>query len=206
MRKNVYKLIREKIIHLEFKPGDPLNEKKLAAKFEVSRTPVREALHRLSVEGLVTITPNLGARVADMNFRDFRELIELRLILERGAAHLAAKNADDGHVRSLERLYDQIKSNPTTDLNQLNDYDFEFHRIIQSAAGNKLLKKQMDIVQIKFSWVMRLNAYRPKMFIRKLPQIAEAMKQKNAALLEQLLVDHVEFFVENLKKETWEIF
>jgi len=75
MSNNVCNELRERIVRLYYRPGDSLNEKKLAEEFGVSRTPIREALIRLSAENLVTIIPNSGTRVSDINLIDFQQLI-----------------------------------------------------------------------------------------------------------------------------------
>jgi DNA-binding GntR family transcriptional regulator len=202
MRQNIYVLIRDRIIHQDFKPGDPLNENKLASEFQVSRTPVREALHRLSSEGLIAITPNLGARVADVNLRDFRELIEFRIILERGAARLVSRNATEKDMEAMAQLGHKLESEQTRDLDRLTDLDTEFHLIIRQATHNRLLQKQMEVIQIKFTWVMRLIGYRPELIMVRIPDFIEAMQQHDADRLEHMLVEHVEYFVERLRQET----
>lgn len=206
MRQNIYALIRDRIIHRDFRPGDPLNENKLAEEFQVSRTPVREALHRLSSEGLVTITPNLGARVSDINLRDFRELIEFRIILERGAARLVARNATEKDLEAMAQLHHKLESEQTQDLDRLTDLDTEFHLIIRQATHNRLLQRQMEVIQIKFTWVMRLINYRPELMMVRVPDFIEAMQKHDADRLEHMLVEHVEYFVERLRQETMKNF
>lgn len=206
MRQNIYTLIRDRIIYQDFKPGDPLNENKLAEEFQVSRTPVREALHRLSSEGLIAITPNLGARVADVNLRDFRELIELRIILERGAARLVSRNATEKDIEAMAQLQRKFESEETKDLNRLTDLDTEFHLIIRQATHNRLLQRQMEVIQIKFTWVMRLINYRPELIMVRVPDFIEAMQQHDADRLEHMLVEHVEHFVEKLRQEAMKNF
>ena len=200
MRKNIYGKIRNRILHLKMKPGEPLNEEKLAKKLQVSRTPVREALHRLSSEGLVTITPNLGARVSEVNLRNFRELIEFRIILESGAGQLVAKNSTEEDIRAMMQLHDTIQSERTEDLDRLTDFDLEFHSIIRKATHNQLLEKQMEIIQIRFIWLMRFLNYRPKLMMVKIPDFIESMKQRDAENIECMLVEHVESFVESIKQ------
>ena len=104
MREDICNVIRNDIVHLKLKPGEPLNEIRLAKELQVSRTPIREALRRLASEGLVTVTPNVGARVSEINLRDFRELIEYRIILERGVAHLVAANLTEDDLRAMRHL------------------------------------------------------------------------------------------------------
>jgi DNA-binding GntR family transcriptional regulator len=206
MRKDIFSLIRNDIVHLKIKAGEPLNEIRLAKEFQVSRTPIREALLRLASEGLVTTTPNLGARVSEINLRDFRELIEFRIILERGAGHLIAINSTADDLRAMRQLYDKIQSENTEDLDRLTDLDSEFHFIIRRAAHNPLLEKQMEVIQIKFTWLMRSYHYTPTFVFIKIPDIIEAMDQRNSKALERMLVQHVEYFVDRLREETMKKF
>ena len=95
MKDDIADIIRKKILEFHYQPGEMLNEVELAGDLNVSRTPVREALIRLSSENLVTIRKGSSARVSEINIRDFQKLIEYRLILERGAARLTAAKATD---------------------------------------------------------------------------------------------------------------
>src|SRR6478735_6757018 len=87
-----YEYIRGKILGGTFPPGSALMTEALSVEIKVSRTPVREALHKLKAEGLVSISPRLGASVKKMDVKEFREMCELRLALEGHAAGLAALN------------------------------------------------------------------------------------------------------------------
>ena len=202
MRADIASLIRNDIIHLKFSPGDPLNENKLAEEFHVSRTPVREALRRLSIEGLVTITPNLGARVSEINLRDFQELIEFRIILERGSARLIARNATEADIQAMKQFNAKIQSEKTKDLDMLTDLDSEFHRLCRQAAHNQLLANNMAMIQTKFTWVMRMISYKPELFMIEMPDFIHAVESRDEAFLEKILVRHVEYFIESMRKET----
>jgi DNA-binding GntR family transcriptional regulator len=206
MRDDIADLIRNDIIHLRFRPGDPLSENRLAEEFQVSRTPIREALRRLSLEGLVTITPNHGARVADINLRDFRELIEFRIILERGLARLIARNATASDIADMKQLNEKIQREKTDDLDRLTDFDTEFHRLCRQAAHNRLLEDHMAMTQIKFTWVMRMISYRPEILMVELPNFIKAMENCDEATLARILVEHVEYFIENMRRETVKAF
>ena len=206
MREDICDLIRNDIVHLKLKPGEPLNEIRLAKELQVSRTPIREALRRLATEGLVTVTPNVGARVSEINLRDFRELIEFRIILERGAAHLVAANSTEDDLRAMRQLLAKTQSKKTENLDRLTDLDSEFHFFIRRAAHNQLLEKQMEVVQIRFTWLMRSYHYRPHFVLIKIPDIIDAMEDRNAEALERMLVEHVEHFVDRLREETMKKF
>jgi DNA-binding GntR family transcriptional regulator len=97
-----YDFIRRKIINGEYPPGFPLLTETLSAEIKVSRTPVREALHKLKGEGLVNISPRLGASVMKMDVKDFRETCELRLALEGHASGLAALNHSQNDLREIK--------------------------------------------------------------------------------------------------------
>ena len=206
MREDICNVIRNDIVHLKIKPGEPLNENRLAKELQVSRTPIREALRRLAAEGLVTVTPNVGARVSEINLRDFRELIEFRIILERGVAHLVALNSTADDLWAMRQLLIKAQSEKTGDLDKLTDLDSEFHYIIRRAAHNQLLEKQMEVIQIRFTWLMRSYHYKPQFVLIKIPDIIKAMEVRNAETLERLLVEHVEHFVDKLKEETMKKF
>jgi DNA-binding GntR family transcriptional regulator len=206
MKKDITGIIRNDIIHLRFKPGDPLSENRLAEEFKVSRTPIREALHRLSLEGLVTITPNLGARVSDINLRDFQELIEFRIILERGLARLVARNATGADIQAMEQLHKRIQREKTDDLDKLTDFDTEFHNICRQAGHNRLLEDHMAMIQTKFTWVMRMISYKPALLMVELPNFKNAMEKRDESAMAHILVEHVEFFVEKMQKETIKAF
>lgn len=206
MKEDIADLIRNDIIHLRFRPGDPLSENKLAEEFQVSRTPIREALRRLSLEGLVTITPNLGARVADINLRDFQELIEFRIILERGLARLLARNATPADIAEMKQLNEKIQREKTDDLDKLTDFDSEFHHLCRRAGHNQLLADHMAMTQTKFTWVMRMISYKPELFMVELPNFIVAMEKRDEAALADILVEHVEYFIENMQKETVKTF
>jgi DNA-binding GntR family transcriptional regulator len=202
MREDICSVIRNDIVHLKLKPGQPLNENRLAKELQVSRTPIREALRRLASEGLVTVTPNVGARVSEINLRDFRELIEFRIILERGAAHLITTNSTGDDLDAMRQLYHKTQFENTENLDRLTNIDSEFHFIIRRAAHNQLLEKQMEVIQIRFTWLMRSYHYKPHFVMIKIPEIIGAMEERNAKALERMLVEHVEHFVARLREET----
>lgn len=201
MREEICSILRERIFELTLKPGTPLNEKKLAEEFNVSRTPVREALLVLSTEGLVNIAPHQGARVSDVNLRDFQELFEVRIILEKGVARLAAKNVAAEQIEELERLSELAVSTDPREVNKLINLDKEFHSLINKAAGNRILEKQLSHLQHQYTRLSRLTAIKPELFIADLPEVIDSLKHKDADRLEHLLVKHVNYFVEKVRKK-----
>lgn len=199
MENDVCSLIRERIVNLYYQPGDPLNEVKLAEELGVSRTPIREALIRLSSEKLVIIIPRSGARVADINLHDFKALIEIRLILERGAVRLAALKATEEQIRHLEELNVEVKQADYEDLSAMLNYDIQFHKIIREIANNSYLNNYLTIVMNQFIRIERIISYKPAIFQADLPKFIETLKQKDPDQMEKLIEHHLENIVKRVK-------
>ena len=147
-----YDFIRGKILSGEFPPGYPLMTAALSQLTKVSRTPVREALHKLKAEGLVSIRPRLGASVKTMDIKEFREMCELRLALEGHAAGLAAVNHSISDLREIKlalegmrKLTEKIlvSTEETAYIEDLQRQDVRFHIAIMSAAKNDLMKREI---------------------------------------------------------------
>lgn len=134
--RQVYDLLREKILSVELEPGVSINERWLADWLGVSRTPIREAIKRLSDNGLISIVPNVGTSVALINLRKVQELCLIRASLESAAIRVAAERYT---ARTGGALRDLIDSQAATiaerDLNRNLAIDNEFHRTIVELAG-----------------------------------------------------------------------
>jgi len=201
MKKDVCQKLREKIVYAYYKPGEPLNEMRLSKEFGISRTPIREALIRLSEENLVTIVPNLGARVADLNIYDFYHLIEVRLILERAVARLAVQNARENHINDMSKLFERVKNVKEDDIYGYVDCDREFHQIIAEAAGNPILNKHLSVIRNQFIRIETVFEDTSNSVFKDLPQAIRLLKRKDTNGLEKLMVKHVERFVARVGKK-----
>src|SRR5215470_5171063 len=98
---HVYTALRERILSGDLPRGTKLRQASLAEELGVSRTPLREALRRLSTEGLVDFSPNRGATVSELDFGDMRHAWSARVALEPGAARLAAERRDDEAIAAM---------------------------------------------------------------------------------------------------------
>lgn len=121
-----------------FCPGDRLREEDVAQRLNLSRTPVREALRRLEAERIVVHTPRIGAVVRELDQGEVIELYEMRILLERSAAQLAAKHATTPEVDALDHFNSRIsaeRDNPmrAAAINQ------DFHRCLYRAGRNRFL-------------------------------------------------------------------
>ena len=150
---SAYTALRAAILRGDYRFGVRLGEVELAKALGTSRTPVREALRLLSADGLVTVLPNKGARVASWSAQDLDEIYELRALLEGFAARTAAERAEASVLDRLDDLCEEMQriSRPghERDLNKLTELNADFHRAILVASGNKRLEGLIDtLVQV----------------------------------------------------------
>jgi DNA-binding GntR family transcriptional regulator len=135
-----YETIRGNILAGTFPPGTHLKENLLASIGKVSRTPVREALRRLSAEGLVNFLPNRGAYVRTWVQRDIKEIFHLRMLLEGYGAEIAARRINTRQLDTLRRLQDRMdaaaKGSEPGHLNDIAAANDRFHKLIIQASGN----------------------------------------------------------------------
>lgn len=148
-----YRTIREKIIRLDYAPGELLVESNLADSLGTGRTPVREALKMLACENLVVIVPQRGIYVADISLTDLQEIAELRVAVEGLAARLAAQRITPEQLPRLRALTQQLSTVAPDDVERLMEIDRQFHLTLAEAAGNKHLS---DVVRSLYDKSLRL--------------------------------------------------
>lgn len=122
----------------EFRPGDRLREVDIADRLSLSRTPIREALRRLEAERIVEHRPHIGAVIRTLDQTEVVELYEMRLVLERTAAEMAAKHAIKAEVDALTAINEQI-ADAIDDPALAAAINQQFHRSIYLAARNRFL-------------------------------------------------------------------
>lgn len=139
-----YRAIRDGIVSGAYQPGDHLTAQGLAAVSGISRTPVREAMRRLHVEGLIRFIPNRGAFVVSLDEKDIVKIYDLRVVLEGYAAEAASRAADAAQIEALEalavELADAVAAHPDIDLDLIAQNNNAFHRLIVTAADNPRLE------------------------------------------------------------------
>ena len=197
MQHNVTDILRRRIIEIHYRPGAPLSEKKLAEELDVSRTPIREALIRLSQENLVTLMPHTMARVSDVNLQNLQELIYCRLIMERGLARLAAMNVSEAEIKELEKLGQKTLRINENDTAAYVRHDSELHRIVRKAASNSFMDNYLSNAQNHFTRIQYIIGHKPEKtrMHNELLNVKKALEDRDSDALEALLVRHVEGFV-----------
>lgn len=140
LREVVCESLREAIRNGVLKPGERLMEIQLAEELGVSRTPVREAIRKLELEGYVVMMPRRGTYVANMSIRDINEIFEIRTALESLSNGLAAEHITDEELEHLQRLLVVIGGYiKDGDIEKIVETDIEFHDLMYHAARNQRL-------------------------------------------------------------------
>jgi DNA-binding GntR family transcriptional regulator len=196
LREIVFESLREAIISGHLKPGERLVEVQLAEEMGVSRTPVREAIRKLELEGFVVMVPRKGAYVAGISVKDIANVFEIRTALESLAAGLAAERATEEEMEKLERLLVSVaESADNNDLDGWVDKDTIFHETIYKASRNERLVQIVNNLreQIQRFRVTSLGfPGRMKVAVEEHRKIVEAISERNVALAQALAQEHIE--------------
>ena len=140
LRDVVFNTLRQAILRGEMEPGERLMEIQLAQKLGVSRTPIREAIRKLELEGLVIMIPRKGAEVAHITEKDMRDVLEVRCTLEELAVALACKNVTPERIMDLRAANKVFESAIVSkDVVNIVDADVQFHDTIYAMTDNDML-------------------------------------------------------------------
>lgn len=140
-----YISLRQRIVRLDFAPGDVLREDELREQLGIGRTPIREALLRLQREHFVTVIPRRGMFVSGIEVEELSMLFETRAVLEPYAARLAALRGTDDHWDEMEETLERTAGPNVSDTEQLA-LDRRCHEIIWAASGNRFLLDTLDML------------------------------------------------------------
>lgn len=166
LRDVVFNTLRQAILKGELDPGERLMEIQLAERLGVSRTPIREAIRKLELEGLVLMIPRKGAEVAKISEKSLRDVLEVRRSLEELAIELACQRIDDTSILELEAAQASfIAAIQTEDTMTMAESDEHYHDIIYNATGNSKL-------------IQMLNNLREQMYRYRLEYIKDASKRQ----------------------------
>ncbi|MCF2682660.1 GntR family transcriptional regulator [Faecalicatena contorta] len=145
LRDVVFNTLRQAILRGELKPGERLMEIQLANKLGVSRTPIREAIRKLELEGLVLMIPRKGAEVADISEKSLRDVLEVREALEELAVQLACDKITKEEIEDLKKAAEDFKKIlKSRDITEIAEADVRFHDIIFMATDNQKLVQLLN--------------------------------------------------------------
>ncbi len=196
LREIVFETLREAIINATLKPGERLMEIQLAEEMGVSRTPVREAIRKLELEGFVVMVPRKGAYVAGISMKDIADVFEIRAALEGLAAGLAAERITEDELEQLERILVKVGESVTNNnLQQLIEVDTEFHDTLYKACRNERLVQIVSNLreQIqRFRTASLSTPGRMQFALQEHKNIVEAVSERNVELAQALAREHIE--------------
>ena len=208
LRGRVFQTIRENILTGVYKENEELRENTIAKELGVSRTPVREALRQLELEGLVKIVPNKGACVTGITTKDVKDIYIIRSLLEGVCARWATEHITDEQIEELEEIillsefHLQREKNESSQ--QVTELDGKFHEILYQASDSRILKHVLSDFH-KYVKMARkasvTNKARAEKSIEEHKSILQAIKERNADQAEALANAHMMNVMKNLKME-----
>ncbi|MEA1961167.1 MAG: GntR family transcriptional regulator [Bacillota bacterium] len=209
LRELVLEAIREAIITEKLQPQERLMEIQLAEELGVSRTPVREALRKLELEGFIVMVPRKGAYVADLSLKDIADVFEIRAALEGLAAGLAAERITDEEIEEMERsLVEKGEAINQNDLERLVAVDTKFHESIYKASRNDRLSSIISNLREQIQRFRSTSLSYPgrmQMSLQEHRNILESIEARDIQLARQLAQEHIEnaenVLIDALKKE-----
>lgn len=196
LRDVVFNTLRQAILKGELKPGERLMEIALAERLGVSRTPIREAMRKLELEGLVVMIPRRGAQVANITEKDLNDVLEVRIALENMAIEKACENMTE---ESMSRLWVAAKEFERTtaegNLVKMAEADVAFHEIIYQASGNRRL------IQVLNNLREQIYRYRVEylkeeeirnVLVLEHEEMTKAIRERNVDRAQELVYEHIE--------------
>lgn len=147
IKDQVYQILKEEICGGAYQPGQWLQEKELANRLSVSRSPIREALRQLAGDGLVVDIPNKGVFVKEFTLRDIEEVFDLRLMMESYAILHSGKNLTPEYKEELLRYVDELtRAHSEGRLKHYIELDTQLHNLFITLGGNRLLEESYQKV------------------------------------------------------------
>ncbi len=192
LRTNIYDAIRTEILSCRIAPGQDLREGDLAARYEVSRQPVREALLRLEQERLVTVLPRQGYQVRPVSVADARELMAFRLVLEPACAREACGLASDEQLASLDAFRHLVPGTPAAFIS----YNRAFHVALAGLCGNRrmaatareIVEQSDRLTNVSLDSIVGRD---PAELVAEHEAIIDAVQARDGRRAARLLHDHV---------------
>ena len=195
LRDVVFNTLRQAILRGELKPGERLMEIQLANKLGVSRTPIREALRKLELEGLVNMVPRKGAEVADITEKSLRDVLEVRKALEELSVQLACEKITEEEIEELKRVAERFKDTlDDQDVTKIAEADVAFHDVIYTATDNQKLilllnNLREQMYRYRVEYLKKEEAY-PQL-IAEHEAIMQAIEGHDKAMATQITGQHI---------------
>lgn len=190
-----YAQIKQLIFDFALMPGDRFSETELAERVQVSRTPLRQALQRLQREGFLRVFPKAGWQVAPLDFDQFDELYDLRVLLECQAVQLLCDAVQRPALTGLVQVWGVPAAERLDDADQVRELDEQFHQKLVQAAGNREMARVHQDITERIRIIRRLDFTQParvEATYQEHARILRAIGQRRADEARRLLRAHIE--------------
>lgn len=210
LRDVVFNTLRQEILTGKLKPGERLMEIHLADRLGVSRTPIREAIRKLELEGLVIMIPRRGAEVAQITLKSLEDVMEVRRALDVLAIELACERMNQEEINSLFQAYENFAAAVRTrDTRKIAEADVAFHDIIVQSTGNVRLIQLVSnlseqMYRYRFEYLKDATSH--EMLQREHKEMYESIVNKDkisaAAVVRKHIDNQQEAIIRQLQLET----
>lgn len=195
LHEEVASRLRHMIFERVLAPGEWVDELRLAKDWEISRTPLREALKVLAAEGLVTLVPRQGCKVTELSEDDADELFPVMALLEGRCAFEAVRKASDADLQELTRLHEALERHAAArDITGYYRANHDFHSKVQALADNRWLDRITNDLRtfLRLLRGRQLNLPgRIEASIQEHRALIAAMQQRQSAVAERVMHDHL---------------
>lgn len=204
LRDVVFKTLRQAILKGELEPGERLMEIQLADRLGVSRTPIREAIRKLELEGLVLMIPRKGAEVAKISEKSLRDVLEIRRALDALAIELCIERMTEDDVKALaEAQEDFRKSVEGNEAMVIAESDERFHDVIYNSTNNPRLVQMLNNLReqmYRYRLEYIKDSEKRQVLVSEHDQILKAIRERNVTEAKAAIRQHVDNQVTTVAK------
>jgi DNA-binding GntR family transcriptional regulator len=204
----VYESLRFRIINNDLRPGEPLNEKQLMARYKIGRTPLREIFLHLQRDKLIQMIPRLGTLVTTMELREVREIIDIRKALEALVAQLAVQHIEAAQIHCIREISEKIreleKTRPPDTLERLTRLDLDFHSILYDSTRNRRLKEillEQQSLMARFWFQLGIGEEDFFGQMTALDTIVRGLEEGDVVRVQKALEDHIRLYITKVREE-----
>jgi DNA-binding GntR family transcriptional regulator len=195
LSERAYYSIKEAIVTFKVRPGEILTTGGLAEQLNISRTPVREALLRLQLDGLVTLLPQKGAEVKNITAEDITEIYELRIVLESYATKVGINKLTDTDLENLEVIMKTAEDAfQRGERKYASDTARELHNILIAKVNNQRMRKLLDELDDHYKRIRLVSTLIPGRLEKSFEEhkvIVAALKARDSVGAEKAMADHL---------------
>ena len=196
LRDVVFNTLRQAILKGELEPGERLMEIQLAERLGVSRTPIREPIRQLELEGLVLMIPRKGAEVAKISARSLRDVLEVRRALEELAIELACQRMSEEEIDNLQKAQDDFKNAIAEgDAMKIAETDEHYHDVIYEGTQNaKLIQMLNNLREQMYRYRLEYikDEDKRKILILEHERVLKAVRSRKVAEAKEAMREHID--------------